>query len=266
MEHWGPLLQTVLWVGLIGSVVWWARTPLHGILIALQKRIESGSEIKAGPFSIVDPLRPQQPSEQLQKIEQEAQTLEAEQPPPTVVLMPEVSAPLQFNAAAPGEPLEPLQPTDSERYARSRAIRNQMALQSEDLVMRLLQSEYGVAIQRQMTGGKDPGYDGVFTSPMGRISVIEVKFVSAGTAMKAWPRLRDSIALVANSVHNYGWQSPQLIVAIVFENADDIACALPRLKMDDFKASGDIVIRTFAYDELVRRFRPMQAGAEESDG
>ena len=138
-------------------------------------------------------------------------------------------------------------------------MRNQMSLQSEDLVLRLLQSEYGVPVQRQVTGGKDPGFDGVFTSPMGRISVIEVKFISDGVAHKSWPRIRESIIQLSHAVHNYGWQSPQLIVAIVFENADDIAGVMQRLNIDGFSASGDIVIRTFAYDELVRRFRTSPA-------
>lgn len=264
MEHWGPLLQTVLWVGLIGAVIWWARAPLHGILNAVQKRIEGGSEIKAGPFSIVDPLRPQQPGEQLQKIEEEAQALDLDQSSAEGGLAPEPVAPARDEVSSMAKPLDPSQANGYERISASRAVRTQMALQSEDLVIRLLQSEYGVAIQRQMTGGKDPGYDGVFSTPMGRVSIIEVKFVSAGTAIKVWPRLRDSIAQVANSVHNYGWDSPQLIVAIVFEDVEDIARALPRFKLDISRASGDIVIRAFAYDELVRRFRPTPIASKDS--
>jgi len=53
MEKWAPVIETGLGVGL---VVWLAlryHKPIHGILAALQKRIESGSAVKAGPIEPV---------------------------------------------------------------------------------------------------------------------------------------------------------------------------------------------------------------------
>jgi hypothetical protein len=250
MEHVAPLLQTLLWVVLIGGIVIWANKPLHGILTALHKRIDGGSEIKAGPFSLIEPLRPQLPDEQRQKLEQEAEVLDAEQP---------TDLPPAIDGLDP-ESLEQQPQTEGERRSTRRAMLAQMPVLSEDLVLRLIQSEYGVPVQRQVTGGKDSGFDGVFTSPMGRVSVIEVKFISDGAAPKSWPRIRESVVKLSHAVHSYGWQSPQLIVAIVFENADDIESGLKLMNMDGFGASGDIVIRTFSYDELVRRFRHRVAG------
>ncbi len=56
MEHISPLIQTVLWVGLVAAIVWRFHIPIYGILAALQKRVESGASVKAGPFEISERL------------------------------------------------------------------------------------------------------------------------------------------------------------------------------------------------------------------
>jgi len=52
MEHISSLIQTVLWVGLIGGIVWRFNKPIYELLSALYSRIEAGSTIKAGPFEL----------------------------------------------------------------------------------------------------------------------------------------------------------------------------------------------------------------------
>ena len=47
-----PLFQTVLWVFLIGIIVWFYRKQLSGLFSVLRSRVEGGSSLKVGVFEI----------------------------------------------------------------------------------------------------------------------------------------------------------------------------------------------------------------------
>ncbi|HVY22193.1 MAG TPA: hypothetical protein VG962_02445 [Steroidobacteraceae bacterium] len=233
MEYIAPLIQTVLWVGLIAWIVWRFFSPIYGLLTALQKRIETGSTVKAGPFELVDQLRPQAPEQQKQKIEQE---LLEEQPNLATEL-----------------PIERIESSMSLK----RGARQARLFQTEDLALRAIQAEYGQPISRQLTGGADLGFDGVFIFA-GRLNIVEVKYLRDKSSI---PKLRESLERIVRTILGYNWQNAQLIVAVVFEREEDVpksdVLLLNSLKGLDIP----ITIRPFSLPELQRRF-----GIEVTEG
>lgn len=189
MEHLAPLLQTVLWVSLVAGIVWRFNRPLHALLVSLQKRVESASTIKAGPFEISQQLRPQDPTSQREKVEVEIRELQQTAPNSSPDTRPKSTKSLQ------------------NRY-----------FQAEDLALRAIQAEYGVSISRQVTAGSDRGFDGAFVLG-GRLHVVEVKY----SFHKITPQVvRISIERLISYFEKYGWGNVQIILALVYEDPSDI--------------------------------------------
>ncbi len=225
MEHIAPLLQTLLWVLLIGGIVLRFHTPIHGLLTALQKRIESGSNIKAGPFELSEQLRPQDPSKQREKAEIEVQE----------VLLD--AAPVQ----AGGPQLTPTTPAQIQaRY-----------FQVEDLALRAIQAEHGVTISRQVTAGPaDMGFDGVFTSN-GRIHIVEVKYARS---LNSLPKFKQTIERLNSTIVSYGWKNAQIILAVVFEDSIDVTKAQEMLAKVSSVSQVPLVVKCYTYAELNWKF------------
>lgn len=224
MEHIAPLIQTVLWVGLISVVLWRFYAPIHGLLVALQCRVEAGSNIKAGPFELTEQLKPQDPITQKQKAESEiAETLED-------IRVPEITGLSQEN---------------------SRKAIQARYFQAEDLVLRAIQAEYGATISRQVTAGSDLGFDGAFVTN-GRLNIVEVKYLRGPSGNVS--RLRQSLERLVSTVSSYGWKSAQIILAVVFEREEEVARANEILKALTSGMSIPIVVRCYSLSELQRRF------------
>lgn len=223
MEHIAPLIQTFLWVALIAGIVWRFHLPIDGILTALQKRVEAGSNIKAGPFEITDQLKPQDPVLQKAKVATEIQeALKNEHPPhPVVESVSQRSASVQA------------------RY-----------FQAEDLVLRAIQTEYGSPVNRQVTAGRDDGFDGLFVTA-GRTTVVEVKYISGEGASH---RFQATIKRTTDSIQQYGWQNPQIVLALVFERSEDIATSRERLSLMFAKNPVPVIVRCFTISELQAQF------------
>lgn len=221
MEHIGPLIQTILWVGLIAWIVWRFHSPIYGLLEALRKRVEAGSKIKAGPFELSD-LVPQDPVSQLRKIVEETQeTLEVEAQDNSDTSKKETSA------------------LSTARY-----------FQAEDLALRALQAEYGIPIKRQVTGGHDHGFDGIFE--LGGVKhIVEVKYI-AGTGNKH--RFRDAIQRLTSAAHEYGWSNSKIILVLVFERAERSENAKAMLEPAFANNPVPVSVRTFLMPELANRF------------
>jgi hypothetical protein len=223
MEYIAPLIQTVLWVGLIAGIVWRFHTPIYGLLVALQKRIESGSSVKAGPFEITDQLKPQDASAQKEKAAVEIQEVLEGQAPGTGIAKP-TTAPLS---------------TIQARY-----------FQAEDLALRAIQSEYGSPISRQVTAGRDSGFDGVFTSG-GRTSVVEVKYVlGKGQATK----IRPAIHRLTKIIQQYNWENTQIVLVLVFENEEDVKHSMELLSQAFSENAIPVEVRVFTMAHLLARF------------
>lgn len=145
-----PLLQTVLWVGLIVGLAWRYHQHSQGILSAVQKRIETGSGVKAGWLEIQAPVLPQDAQQQVARIDQEVAEIVGEE------------------SAA----IAPITSTADENSKRSIKSRY---LTAEDLAFREIQSEFGVPVSRQVRIGPNR-LDGFFTSA-GSGYAVEVKYV-----------------------------------------------------------------------------------------
>jgi hypothetical protein len=226
MEQIAPLIQTVLWVGLIAGILWRFHLPIYGLLVALQKRIEAGSNIKAGPFELTEQLKPQAPSKQKEKAETEIR--EVLQAIPEPELTPTISSSLPSAA------------TIQAKY-----------FQAEDLVLRALQAEYGATVSRQVTAGADMGFDGAFVTN-GRLNIVEVKYVAGSANIVS--KLRLSVQRLSTAISGYGWHNVQIILVVVFENADDVAKTSEKLQELVSDGSVSLVVRCYSLTELQLKF------------
>lgn len=223
MEHIAPLIQTILWVALIAGIVWRFHIPIYGLLTALQKRVETGSNVKAGPFELTEQLKPQDPTLQKAKVATEIQEVLQTEP--------------QFLPA-----------TESVSQ-RSVSVRAKY-FQAEDLVLRAIQAEYGATVSRQVTAGRDGGFDGLFVSS-GRTTVVEVKYISGQGSGHSF---QSTIARITASIQQYGWQNPQIVLALVFERSEDIARTRERLALMFAKNPVPVIVRCYTVAELQAQF------------
>ena len=226
MEHIAPLLQTVLWVGLLGAALWRFHQPIHGLLVALQKRVEGGSNVKVGSFEITGQLRPQDPSKQKEKVASEL--AEVLQGPPD-------AEPVMASS------------TVSQRASVFRAN----YFQAEDLVLRAIQAEYGATVSRQVTAGTDMGFDGAFVTN-GRLNIVEVKYLSGSDVNL--PNLRKTVDRIAGAISRYGWRNAQIILAIVLQNAEQVSTANERLQSLVSESQVPIVVRCYSFSDLQQKF------------
>ena len=224
MEHLTPLIQTLLWVGLIGSLVWRFHAPINGLLLALQRRIESGSSIKAGPFEITEQLRPQLPEQQRRKAAEELEEVLEE-------IGPE---------KAPSETVA--NPVLAGLQAKH--------FHAEDLVLRAIQAEQGVKINRQVTAGYDMGFDGVFVTD-GRLNIVEVKYARNLTSL---PRFKPTIERLNIAIARYGWKNVRIILAVVFENEEDLPKAQELLEKVDSVSTAPLTVQCYSYNALNSKF------------
>lgn len=153
MQHLAPLLQTILWVGLIAGIVIRFHKPIHGVLTALQRRIEAGSTIEAGPFKLGSEVKPTPPAQQRERSENEFAQIVNEQ-------LVEPAVPGAPTLPAPAEPTK----------LRSRFF------QAEELALRALQTEFNAPINRQISIGPGLEADGAFIQN-GELHLVEVKFI-----------------------------------------------------------------------------------------
>lgn len=229
MQYIASLIQTVLWVGLIVGIVWRFHSPIYGLLVALQKRIEGGSNIKAGPFELSDQLKPQAPNAQKEKVAEEVQE----------VLEAQNVAAAEGAVAVPQSPLSERTKDIQARY-----------FQAEDLVLRSLQAEYGAPVTRQVTAGRDDGFDGVLLAG-GRTTVVEVKYIASGSS---YPRIKPSIQRLTDAIRSYGWKNPQIILALVYENGEDVKHAREMLSSAFAKNEVPVIVRAFTISQLREQF------------
>lgn len=225
MQHTAPFIQNLLLVGLIAGIVWKFHKPLYGLLEALQKRVESGSNIKAGPFEITEQLRPQDPVSQQQKAA--AETLEV------------LEAQAQEQEAPEEKPLAERASTVQARY-----------FQAEDLVLRAIQAEYGAPVKRQMAAGRDAGFDGVFYASH-RANVVEVKYVPGRGHNQ---KLRAAVERLTATIQQYGWLNAQIILALVFETEEDIERVKELLSAAFLSNPIPVEVKTYAMFALEEQF------------
>jgi hypothetical protein len=220
MEHISPLIQTVLWVALVGAIVWRFHAPLDGLLTALQKRIESGSSIKAGPFELGD-LRPQGVEEQVQKAQSEVSEL--------------------LEAQADEVPDQRHPPAE---------VKSRFAV-AEDLALRALQVEYGKPISRQVSLGPDLGVDGAFTVD-GELNIVEVKhFIRSKRAL---PTVRSTLESFQRAFRRNHWRRVRVVLAVVLHHASEVEDTRRQLLALKSEFDFPIDVRCYSLKELTSKF------------
>ena len=197
MEHIAPLLQTILWVGLVAGVLFRFHKPLHALISALAKRIESGSTLKAGPFEIADQIRPQTTAEQAIRIAEEVKALPA--------------AAMSTGTIEQSKPPPGLADVALE-FARV-----------EDLALRTIQAEVGETITRNVKIGELLHVDGLYWKD-GRLTLIEVKYLPNDLHVKKFAL--DAAAHFQESVtkeQKLAKLWPNLLIVLVYKNTGDLA-------------------------------------------
>jgi hypothetical protein len=207
-------------VALIGGIVWRFNKPLHGLLTALQQRVESGSNVKAGPFELTEQVRPQGVAQQIQRTNTEvAEVIEAQA----------------------GE--APDQPARTEVKSRF--------LKAEDLALRAIQIEYGKPISRQLSLGPDFGVDGAFTVD-GELNVVEVKYLVR--PKRGYEGIRRTLESFQTLFHDNHWRRARLILAVVLQYPSDIEQT--KRELQSLKGEFDFPINVHCYslDDLNSKF------------
>src|SRR6478752_10626689 len=71
MKELVPLVQTLLWVGLISAVLYRYHRSIEALITSLRARIDSGGGVKVGPVELVALARPLDPEQQAKKLDEE---------------------------------------------------------------------------------------------------------------------------------------------------------------------------------------------------
>ncbi len=221
MEHLAPLFQTVLWVALVGGIVWRYHESVDGLLQALKRRIEQGGDLKAGPFELKGGLRSQDRAAQSHKLTNEVRELQLEH-----------------------------QTEDSAVSSQQGGTIQNRYLKAEDLAMRALQAEFAVPIARQVTGGRDGGFDGAFQTTEGDY-IVEVKY-SYHKFTRA--KVRQVFSQLVGSVQKYSWSKVRVLLVLIGESSD--AFPVEERELQELVAAFPIpcTIRTYVLGDLERDF------------
>jgi len=181
MQYIGPLIQTALWVALVGFIVWRFYRPLHSLLTALAARLEAGSSIKAGPFEIGEIAKPLSPEQQRIKADTE----------------------LKLALAAP----------EGEAPIASKQVKSRF-LQAEELAVRAVQAEFDRPISREVSLGAGLAVDGAFTVD-GKLWIVEVKYVVR--PQNAVMVIERSLEYLSSAIERYHFRNVGIVFVLVFE-------------------------------------------------
>lgn len=192
LQYFWPVLQTALWVWLIWFLFSNLRQHLYALLEALKGRLADGSDLKFGSVEILNRAV-------TQSVEEQAAKLDAE--------LSETSQTKENDTQSIADPAK----------ERVIDIRSRYVL-AEDLALRAMQIKYGEPINRQLTWGKDSGFDGAFVKD-GCLHVIEVKYIPFGNGMRS---LRDAVMKVSGGLQDYMWKNVRIVLVAVYENESSI--------------------------------------------
>lgn len=236
------LAQTILWVLLVSGIVAYFRKPLYALLDALAERIKSGSDIKAGPFSLQ--MRPLAPSAQAERAGEEIREAFANSTPGTAAQVVCPSGQTGANPQPPSPTPAPVtSPTPTPEFRTA-------YFQAEDLALRALQAEFGCPIDRQVTAGMDGGFDGAFVLN-NRLKIVEVKYL-AGRPNTS--QIRRSLDAIQGVLLRYPWKSVDVILAVVVDMTGAVDRVREELTMAVSSTPIPTELRVYSMTELQIRF------------
>ena len=219
-----PLLQTLLWVGLISGILYRYHQLIESIIEALKARIESGGAVRFGPVEFSALAKPLDPKQQVKKLDEDvAQLVQAE----------DIERP---KAARP--------------HLSKENIRA-LYLHAEDLALREIQSEYQIPISRQVQLGSNLQFDGAFAKE-GRLHVVEVKFSRAPL-----PKIiiEQSVDRVYSRIKKHGWKTTRLIFAVVYgDPIVDLSKEQRRIADAVAKFADTVEIRCYHLRDLAKKY------------
>jgi hypothetical protein len=260
LEHWGPLLQTVLWVLLITVILWRYHDPIHGILTALQKRIESGSTVKIGQIELIQPQTAQQQTEKLttevvEAIQAEQVGYAAEDAPEYVVEPnPLLAAPRQESSlTAIRRQIELTNDSAVQDRLRKdeRALLTRLATEAENLAIKKLQTNVRVPINRNVNVGEYFPADGAYIEN-GRVTAIEVRFISV--AKTAAYQIRRAFEALQTRMSRSKVSNLDIILALVVEREADMIALIAATNSNPRSQPYNVRIETFSLESLRKDF------------
>jgi hypothetical protein len=222
MEHWAPLIQTLLWVGLIGGVTFRYRGQIQNLLEAITDRIKLGGGIKAGPLELSAIASPQSADAQRERAKAELRELTSSEP---------------ASAANPNAQ-PPLKQLEKELF------------RVEDLALRAVQEAYGIPIGRQVEVAGRAQFDGAFVKH-GFLFVVEVKYLRHGATTE---QIQDVVNRTTQSLLGIGMTGVTLILAAVLDTRRDIEQFEVTLKDLPIQRKISVDIRLYSREELVSKF------------
>lgn len=183
----------------------------------LRKRIESGSEVKVGPFELGQ-LNPQNPSQQAAKTESEIkENLKSDE----TVLGSGIKNTLRTNY-----------------------------LIAEELAIRAIETEFNQSARRQVAFGDRDGFDGIFALE-GQAQIIEVKYFTNAVSAQ---RVRDSISRIKNLYESYGWRNVRIIFVLVAENEKYFTKVSEKLADIAEDMEAEVIFRSYTLTSLREKF------------
>lgn len=233
MEHWTALIQTGLWVSLITGIAYRFHEPLQALLEALVERIKSGSDVTAGPFSVWS-IQSLAVSEQVARADQEI----------------EEANNASYAAVSQAPFNESPTPTPSNAITAPTPQFRARYFQAEDLALRAVQSEFGQPISRQITGGRDQGFDGAFVQN-NCINIVEVRYVA-----KAPPKvlIQQSLRRIQSYIASNNWRRVNLIMVIVVDHDDEVEPTQERITAVAAESPVPVTARVYALSDLKLKF------------
>lgn len=224
MTEFVPLIQTILWVGLIAAVVLRYHKPIENLLNSLRARIDSGAGLKLGPVELAELAKPQAPEQQARKLDEEiAQIAKFSQ------------------IERPGEVKVPTREKVRSLY-----------LKAEDLALREIQDEYQAPIGRQIQIGSNLEFDGAFAKD-GTLHVIEIKYLADHPAPAAF--VEQTIDRLVSRIRAKAWRNFRIIFAIVYDGPTiDLAKERARISAIVAESDAKVDVRCYRLDELAKKF------------
>ncbi len=225
MKELVPLIQTALWVGLIGAILCRYHRLIEAVISSLKTRIDSGGGVRVGPVELAALVTPLNPEQQAKKLDEEvAQIAKAN----------EAERPGEIEVPPVGESIRSLY------------------LRAEDLALREIQSEYQITIGRQIQLGRNLEFDGAFAKN-GTLHVIEIKY--SGNRPLARPFIDQTISRLFSKIRNRGWKNVRMIFAVVYGDSN-IQLDRERQRIEDVISDSDynVDIRCYHLEELAKKF------------
>lgn len=209
LQSYIPLMQTLVWPVFLVILCLLFRRQVEACIVAIRKRIEEGSSIKAGPIEI----GPATPKEQAEKLEQE----------------------IAESSPAP-QTDETSEPTSSSRIASARDFRASYML-AEELVIKKLSADLSLKVQREVrtSGPIRFIFDGVAIVDQKFIG-IEVKYLRNRSALRMMAeRSLDRINTYYTTLAEDARKHFSIILAVVIDKdyegtTEDVGRSLNRLK------------------------------------